>query len=101
MFVGEIGFPRREFLHGIRWWEVKSIIRGYNCRYRNSWSQTRWQTYHLMSVSMADLKKAGINSPKDLIAFPWETDHRMPTPDEVAQICNELAAINAERGNNK
>jgi hypothetical protein len=32
--VGEIGVPRREFLHDLRWWEVHSIIRGYRQRDR-------------------------------------------------------------------
>ena len=30
--MGEIGFPRREFLHELRWWEILSIIRGYRKR---------------------------------------------------------------------
>ena len=30
--MGEIGFPRREFLYDIRFWEVRRIIRGYRRR---------------------------------------------------------------------
>ena len=32
LFVGEIGIPRHEFLHELRWWEINSIIRGYRNR---------------------------------------------------------------------
>lgn len=72
--MGEIGFPRREFLHDIAWWEVRSIIRGYNRRNRDIWSASRWQTYHvMMSLCGSEaMKKAGIYKPTDLITFPWE-----------------------------
>ena len=30
--MGEIGFPRREFLYDIQFWEVRRIIRGYRRR---------------------------------------------------------------------
>ena len=46
MFVGEIGFPRREFLHDIKWWEVKSIIRGYHARHHAGWEQARLVAYN-------------------------------------------------------
>lgn len=95
--MGEIGFPRREFLHDLRWWEVQSIIRGYNRRHRDLWSATRWQTYNLMCVSMADIKKAGINSPTDLIKFPWEKETTsLPTQAEIDELQAEMASINAQ-----
>ena len=70
--MGEIGLPRREVLYELRWWEVRAILRGYNRRHRDAWSIARWQTYHLMAVSGADLEKAHIYSPLDLIRFPWD-----------------------------
>ena len=91
-----MGFPRGEFLRDLRWWEVRSIIRGYNRRHRDLWSATRWQTYNLMCVSMADMKKAGINSPTDLIQFPWEKiKPNLPTQEEIDELQAEMAAINA------
>ena len=50
MFVGEIGFPRREFLHDIKWWEVKSIIRGYHARHHAGWEQARLVAYNAHTV---------------------------------------------------
>lgn len=94
--MGEIGFSRREFLHDIRWWEVRSILRGYNRRHRNLWSATRWQTYNLMCVSMADIKKAGINRPTDLIQFPWERDPSPPvSQQDIDELQAEMDAFNA------
>lgn len=94
--MGEIGFPRREFLHDLRWWEVRSILRGYNRRHRNLWSATRWQTYNLMCVSMADIKKAGINRPTDLIQFPWERDTSPPvSQQDIDELQAEMDAYNA------
>ena len=98
MFVGEIGIQRREFLYEIKFWEARRILRGYNRRERGMWSATRWQTYYLMSVSMADLKKAGINGPTDLIKFPWEKETAdttdLPSDEEIAEMQAEMDAIN-------
>jgi hypothetical protein len=98
--VGEIGFPRREFLFELKWWEVLSILRGYNNRNREMWSATRWQTFHLMCVSMADLKKAGIYKPTDLIKFPWEKDIEksagdMLTKEDIKEMQRMMAEENA------
>ena len=94
--MGEIGFPRREFLHDLRWWEVRSILRGYYRRHRNLWSATRWQTYNLMCVSMADIKKAGINRPTDLMQFPWERDPSLPvSQQDIDELQAEMDAYNA------
>lgn len=95
--MGEIGFPRREFLHDLRWWEVRSIIRGYNRRHRHLWSSTRWQTYRLMEAfcGSKNLRESGINSPTDLIQFPWEkTTANLPSQDEIDELQAEMAAIN-------
>ena len=97
--MGEIGFPRREFLFELKWWEVLSILRGYNNRNREMWSATRWQTYNLMCVSMADLKKAGIYRPTDLIRFPWEKDIpdiiEGPSKQEVEEMRRIMREENA------
>ena len=86
--------PRREFLYDIRFWEARRILRGYRNRYRDMWSATRWQAFYIMS-SMADLKKAGIYSPTDLIKFPWEKeDFKGPTEDEMEDL---KAALHEEK----
>ena len=94
--MGEIGFPRQEFLYHLNFWALRSIERGYNMRHANMWSAVRWQTYHLMLVSLADLPKAGIYRPTDLIKFPWEGEP-MPiiSEDEVLQLQREMEAENA------
>lgn len=75
------------------------IQRGYDRRHRQLWSATRWQTYRLMCAFAGSkaLIEAGINSAKDLLPFPWDTDHSdLPTEDEVADIVAEMEAINAQ-----
>ena len=76
------------------------IQRGYERRHRQLWSATRWQTYNLMAAFAGSkaLSEAGINSAKDLLPLPWDTDHSdLPTEDEVADIVAEMEAINAQR----
>ena len=98
MLVGEIGITPADFKR-LRWWEVRGIIRGYNRRHRNLWSSTRWQTYNIMAslVGGDKLSEKGINSPKDLIKFPWDTDQRSPlSDDDIADLQAEIAAMNAQ-----
>ena len=99
--VGEIGVPPLRFRVGLKWWEIRSIIRGYNRRQRGMWSSTRWQTYNLMcAIPYCDLTKAGIHKPTDLIKFPWDDDRSdLPTQEEMEQYQKEAAAINAQRRN--
>jgi hypothetical protein len=76
------------------------IQRGYDRRNRHSWSIARWQTYNMMCAFAGSkaLSDEGINSAKDLLPFPWDTDHSdLPTEDEVADIVAEMEAINAQR----
>lgn len=100
--VGEIGIPPLRFKEGLKWWEIRSIIRGYNRRKRDGWSQTRWQTYNLMcAIPYCDMKKAGIHKPSDLIKFNWEKEEsfgELPTDDEIAELQAEMDAINKNAG---
>jgi hypothetical protein len=64
------------------------------------WSATRWQTFYLMLVSMADLKKAGIYRPTDLIRFPWEKDApegggNRPTSEDIEEMRRMMREENA------
>ena len=101
--MGEIGIPRREYLYDLAYWEIMLIVRGYIRRSRDLWSATRWQTYNLMCVSMADIKKAGIHSPTDLIRFPWEDGRAgnvsaddIPDKDEVERMRRMMMEENAK-----
>ena len=98
MLVGEIGITTGQFYYGLRWWEIKAIIRGYNRRHRDQWSATRWQTYNLMCAfaSSKSLHEAGIHSPTDLIKFPWEKEPAPPlTEQEYDELQDLMAAENA------
>ena len=102
--MGEIGIPRREYLYDLAYWEIMLIVRGYIRRSRDLWSATRWQTYNLMCVSMADIKKAGIHSPTDLIRFTWEDGRAgsvsaddIPDKDEVERMRRMMMEENAKR----
>ena len=96
--MGEIGYNRHEFLHELKWWEIRSIIRGYNRRHRDLWSSNRWQTYNLMQAFCGGkaLNEAGIHKPTDLIKFPWDSAPVAPiTEDEALELQAEIDAINA------
>jgi len=87
--VGEVGYNRNEFLHELRWWEIKAIIDGYRKRERTYLLMTRWSTYMIMSTGMADLRKAGISNESDLMEFSWEADEKRSTmfsQEELAEI---------------
>ena len=102
MLVGEIGITPADFKR-LRWWEIRSIIRGYNRRHHDLWSSTRWQTYNIMAsfVGGDKLSEKGINSPKDLLKFPWENHFTPVSAEDVSDLQAEIAAINAAAdGNN-
>ena len=99
-FVGEIGIARREYLYELQYLDLLQIERGNERRHRHEWSIARWQTYMLMSVSMADLKKAGIYKPTDILKFPWDNDGdsegggNMPDAAEIARMQQEMREYN-------
>ena len=100
--MGEIGIPRREYLYELAYWEIVLIVRGYSRRNREMWSAVRWQTYNLMSVSMADMKKAGILRPADLLPFPWEKNDidlgDLPSDEEIERMRQLMREENEARG---
>ena len=97
--MGEIGRSHQEFMYDLRLCQLRMIVKGYYRRNRDMWSAVRWQTYNLMSVSMADLKKAGIYKPTDLIQFPWDTTDEetgdMPSDAEVQRLRQLMMEENA------
>lgn len=95
--MGEIGIPRLEYLYDLTYCDLLLIERGYNRRHRDLWGATRWQTYNLLCAFVGGdkLSEKGINSPKDLLKFPWEITNTVMTPDQVASMQAEIAAINA------
>ena len=96
MFVGEIGFPRQDFLHDLLWWEVKSIVRGYNARHHAGREQARFVAYNA-HYSMG--VPAGQTAPNvsEWITFPWERKAVEPmSQSDIDELLAEINAINAE-----
>ena len=92
--MGEVGIQPSAF-YRLEWWQLRSIIRGYNRRRRDGWSQARWHAYNVMQC-FADLKKAGIHRPTDLIKFPWERVAEITVSEEdIKQLQAEMAAMNS------
>lgn len=98
--MGEIGRSHDEFMYTMNLWQLRCVVNGYFRRHRDLWSATRWQTYYLMAVSQADLKKAGIYKPLDLIKFPWEDDQEdtdLPDTEEIERLRREMDEWNAQQ----
>ena len=97
--MGEIGFSYDRFLHGLKWWEIKSIIRGYNARHHHGWEQARLVAYNAHYCMGS---KDPIPVVTEWIKFSWEQKKSGPLPqDEVDKMQAEMAAINAANGFNK
>lgn len=101
--MGEIGLPINDYLYRLSYADLLLISRGYENRKRDLWSATRWQTYNLMLVSMADIKKAGINSPKDLMPLPWddngeEEEQVKITQEEIERMREDMRRMNEKAG---
>ena len=91
--MGEVGIRTGQFYYGLRWWEMKAIIAGYNRRSRAMWSSIRWQTYSLMAVHAGkSMKEQGINSPVDLLPFPWDDKNagHMMSDEEQQEFLDEI-----------
>ena len=89
--MGEIGISPDRFRYGLRGWEARSIIRGYNRRARHLWSATRWQTYNLMCVQAGkSMSENGINRPQDLLKFHWDREYSPLTEDEIKELQQDM-----------
>lgn len=93
--MGEIGIDPDTFYRRLKWWEIRSIIRGYNRRSRSLWSVGRWSTYHIMAAwNGKGMLEKGIHGPKDLMEFPWEKPiHALPTKEEIRELMKEAANV--------
>ena len=90
--MGEIGFPRLEFLNDLRWWEIKSIIRGYNARHHAGWEQARLVAYNAHYCMGS---KDPVPTVSEWIKFPWEQKATTPVSQKVIdELQAEIAAIN-------
>ena len=90
--MGEIGFSYDRFLYGLKWWEVKSIIRGYNNRHHPGWEQARLVAYNAHYCMGS---KDPVPTVTEWIKFPWEKEDVAPISDEERdELQAEMAAMN-------
>lgn len=94
MIVGEIGFPRHEFLYEISFWEARRIIRGYKRRNILMYQLLRMTAYGAM-FSMRDPNG---KSPTEWLPLYFDKydDNTPPiSEEEVADMVKELEDINS------
>ena len=101
MLVGEIGVDRRAFLHDMRFWEIRRVVRGYGKRMEKTLANTRMLAYLITSYNgLTDLRKAGVMNVHDFWPLPWdERDGAAgdnPTDEEVEALRQRLRDYNRE-----
>lgn len=95
------------FLYRLEFWEVRRIISGYRRRQYEAWVMIRQHAFWTMHNGMADLSKAGITEPTDLISFPQDEqdeddgDDETPDPEEVREMLSHLRELNEENERRK
>ena len=99
--MGEIGFSRQEFLHELVWWEVRSIIRGYNARHHHGWEQARLVAYNAhYCMGCKDTPP----TVEEWIKFPWEQStsadggSAIPTNEEIERLRQLMREENEKAG---
>ena len=94
--MGEIGFPRREFLYDIQFWEVRRIIRGYR---RRDWlkHQLLAECAYASIYAMRDPKGKTVADIFPMLFDDEDDDNEPPiTEDEAAELQQLMADINAQ-----
>ena len=90
-----MGFPRREFLYDIRFWEARRIIRGYRKRNRLTQqllAENIFATIHVMRESNG-------KTVRDIFPQLFDDDDRDEPPitdEEVAELQELMRNINEE-----
>lgn len=84
-----------EFLHELRLWEIRSIIRGYHKRQRPMWRAARF-------VAWSGAKSFGstkANSAEDFVQFAFEKNGAaaLPTDEEIDEMRKKIRAANARK----
>ena len=92
--MGEIGITLGTFRYGLKWWEIKSIIRGYNARHHHGWEQARLIAYNAHYCMGS---KDPIPTVSEWIKFPWEQKAATPiSQEDIDEFQAEMDAINAK-----
>jgi hypothetical protein len=83
------------------WWEVRSIIRGYNARHHHGWEQARLVAYN------AHYCMGSKDTPptvEEWIKFPWEQSKSadgssaIPTNEEIERLRQLMREENEKAG---
>ena len=94
--MGEIGIPRDQFLYGLEWWEINSILRGYRRRDRLK-HQLMAECAYAAIFAMRDPKG---KTARDLFPAIFEDDdEKEPViliDDEIAELQADMAAWNEQ-----
>lgn len=86
---------RDTFLHRLKLWEIRALIRGHNdmlmMQHRTTWEASRWQTCLILRA----LGAKSISQPSDLVVFPWEKrpDEEL-TDEQVEELRRQLQEEN-------
>ena len=95
--MGEIGIPRDQFLYGLVWWEINSILRGYRRRDRLK-HQLMAECAYAAIFAMRDPKG---KTARDLFPAIFEDDDDNDEPvmlsdDDIAELQADMAAWNEQ-----
>ena len=98
--MGEIGIPRDQFLYGLEWWEINSILRGYRRRDRLK-HQLMAECAYAAIFAMRDPKG---KTARDLFPVLFEDDDEDKEPvmisdDEIEELQADMAAWNEQQRN--
>ena len=94
--MGEIGFPRREFLYDVQFWEVRRLVRGY--RRRDTLKhQLLAECAYATIYAMRDPKGKTVADIFPMLFDDEEEEDEPPlTADEVTERLQFMDDINAQ-----
>lgn len=69
---------------------------GYRDRQKAEWERTRWQTFWLMQVGMADTSRVNFD---DILRLPWDRKDPSsePSQEDIDRLRAELRAYNEKQ----
>jgi hypothetical protein len=98
--VGEIGIPRREFLYDLRFWEVRSIIRGYRRSDRLKHQLLAECTYATI-YAMRDPQGKTVADMFPMLFDDDDGDEPTITKEDVEELQQFIAENNAKNQSNQ
>lgn len=96
--MGEIGFPRHEYLYELTYCDLLLITRGFQRRQRHGWEQARLIAYHVR-YCMGLSKGENAKTLTEWLPFPWEHEQReaeLPSEEEIKEMQALMDTINQQ-----